>query len=614
VYENRYRYRWLSARRYKLDEIEINFSYLERVIGHVDDISFNSCSFHTTEQSLGVLKAALSSLHLVECNPHVKKLKLVANSSKSKKVSYSFCVRMMTYLSQRCPEVIWVDINVVPAETVRLAMDSFPKLTTIRRISSLIISSDESFGMEFDYETSSYPNVEAIQLYCGITDRLWVPLINACPNLKSLDCDVASVRSNLSEILMSCSKLTCLHLSGFDNSLNSIIFDQAISAIAEYGLQLEELEMDICVTWSIAVMRGSKTRDDMITILKRVRSFELNYDVVNIHNYEDDDDDDDDNDSESSICLLFNSPGVDLRSLKIPTYNENADKIALMLQGCRNIEKLNLKARGGEALNPVMMKISAICHQLVDLTLSYAANFINGGAMQALLQSCKQLEKLELVSYLGVEAYESLALYGLNLQTISLTSYKPCLQSKLSFTTTSPLNDAKFKQLRKHPVTSFDIEQCDLDVKSLATFLSCFGLIEELAMQLDSSQLPDDYDIDTTDGIPLYHARQVCIFSYFEWNGEPLDSVFAALMNSCRSLRELRIGPNWDEKSACLVSESTLIRFALACSQRNAPLISLSYPEQVKLPNLKELLPKLRLDSMLPTVIDPPSISILIDS
>jgi hypothetical protein len=52
-----------------------------------------------------------------------------------------------------------------------------------------------------------------------------------------------------------------------------------------------------------------------------------------------------------------------------------------------------------------------------------------------------------------------------------------------------------------------------LEIKSLAKFLSCFGVIKELSIELFSSLLPTGFDVHDFDEIPIYHAREVIVNS-----------------------------------------------------------------------------------------------------
>jgi hypothetical protein len=398
-----------------------------------------------------------------------------------------------------------------------------------------------------------------------------------------LDCYGWIYNDDMPEVLISCSKLTSLTLNDrleYDNDENHDIAP-ILSAVAEYGLQLQELSLTISNS-DIDICSPSKTRYDMITIPKRLRSFKLTADNVIT----------DITDPESSICSMFSSPGVDLRILRINIGKENTDMIAKMLQGCYNMEELDLS--GLVDMSPVMMKISVSCRQLVELTLGYQGS-VDGAAMKALLISCSQLQSLTLFGSLVLEAYENLAFYGGNIHELQLSdspdsSIEP---GSLSFSSNSPLYDPSFKQQRKRHMEYFHCELCDLDVNSSAKLLSCFGLIEELSIRLDSSQLPVDAVQVQEPNEPLYCARQLFIIPS---PGISIDSTFLAFMSSCKSLRGLTIQPSrlfFQRKYP--VDASTLIKFACEHSERSLPLVSLSYPEQLDLSPLKELLPKLKL-------------------
>jgi hypothetical protein len=365
------RYLWLSDRRYKLGAVRVDLTPL---IGHLLDaievMSFRNFSFAKNDKSREQLMSTLRGLHLLECNPWVKKLALVDSA---KEISSDRSNRLFHYLSKRCPEVREIILRSASEETIRLAMDSFPKLETIE-----CNSSTGTLDNSYIKKLRSYPKIETLLLHASSDEghAALVPLIKSCPNLKALDCRGSWVCHGLPEILVSCNKLTRLIMSGTD-----IINDHIASilpAIAEYGLQLQEFSM-VCNA-VVDVRRYSIARYDLIRIARRVRCFELW-----LKNCISDDD------PRSTICSMFRSPGVNLQSVGIDSGRESADMIAMMLQSCRNTTELNI--HGHVDISPVMMKISASCHQLVDLELHYDG-LADGTAMKAFLQACHQLISL----------------------------------------------------------------------------------------------------------------------------------------------------------------------------------------------------------------------------
>jgi hypothetical protein len=571
-------YRWLSNRQYQLDVIAFEFLELEDIIGIEDDMSLNNNSLSINQpsdrQPVDSRRSRESSRHLVTlCNPHVKKLRLDGTLR-----DHEFTFNVFRYLSKRCPEVKEIVLVSTSAEAVRQAMDCFPNLTAVQHDCSF-----EYLVPLTVYEAISYPNMENFIVHSDQNDVALIPMIKACPNLRSLDLQGSLMIHGLHEIMSSCSKLTSLILNGSTHYVLVEDVTPLISAIGEYGLQLRYLTMAF---YSINIQSGSSVRNNMIRILKRLKYLVL--DVVEFVT-------DNDNDSESSISSLFSSPGVDLRSLKMGTHNQNADMIALLLQGCRNIEKLHLY--GGEGISPVLMKISSSCHQLVDLELHYGG-LADGPAMKALLQSCPQLRSLDLSATLDVRAYESLALCGGNITKLKLSGNgaSSVESGSLSFTSDFPFYETSFKQQRKHSMTLFDFALRDLDVKSLVKFLSCFGLIEELSVRVTPSQLPPDLETGITDDLPVFHGHRVSVRSSIS-NVRRVDSVFLVLMNSCRSMRELYVEFIFAYPGSCIVEESSLIKVACDCSQRNNPLRSLFYPRSVRLglSNLQELFPELKI-------------------
>jgi hypothetical protein len=364
----------------------------------------------------------LGSLCLVQYSPHMKSMHITDGDS-----NYEVKCLMLRHLSQCCPEVEEMGIRSVCAATIFQAIGSFPKIAKIKC---------ESFGqnprMSSLDDTVSFPQVETFQWYSVGEHETAVPLIKACSNLRSLSCEGFSMHICLPEVLVSCDKLTSLKLIGECGTVDSDI-SWVISAIADFGLQLEELFL-ILSDATIDISNYSMARDDMIIVIKRLKSFKLNIEECFIEDHDD---------PESSLCSIFISPEVDLRTLRLNTDDESADMIAMMVQGCRRIEKLELS--GTADMRSVLMNISASCHQLVDLVLDYQG-IVTGPAMKALSQSCPQLKSLNFQAALDAEAYENLALYGGNIIELNLgRRYDRTTRTARSFAASSPLNEPSFK-------------------------------------------------------------------------------------------------------------------------------------------------------------------------
>jgi hypothetical protein len=634
-------YPWLSARIYRLDEIEIKLNDMEGVVGSVQEISFDICSLALNHSTDSNVQFALKTLHLVECNPQLKRLTIADN-----KDNYSFNSRMFNYLTQRCPEINEIMFSSSTAHSVRLAMDIFPSLRKV------ICNSVNVFRSSSPKVVASYPKIDGFELIpFGKECSSFLPLIKACPNIKDLYCEGGLTFRILPQIIRSCRQLTSFGLRIVDeNEVYGMV--PLLSALAKYSSQLTELWMEVA-DYRINIQRGSETRNDLIRIIKRLRKFDViaqQFITDDRDEEEDDHDGDEDEDEgndedeevegdndgdedvdegdargednedaklindedeedsnvhaddynndgtqEFSICSLFSSPDVDLRFLNICTEVDTSDMIVKMLHGCRNIEKLVISGYA-DGISTMMMKISANSHRIVDLLLGYGG-LVDGKAMKALLQSCHQLTSLGVTSYLDLQAYENLALYGGNLTKLELGNrFLEYPRTSLSFSANSPLYDPNFKQQRKHMMSTLECDQCDLHVMSFAKFLSCFELIDELAFRLDSSQLPVDVNIDTNDVVPPYHACRVSISCWWGSSGA-LDSVFSAIMSSCQHLRELKIGDDIfsSQRDRSLIEASTLIRVVCECSERNHALVSLSCANVAELSPLRELLPKLKL-------------------
>jgi hypothetical protein len=161
------------------------------------------------------------------------------------------------------------------------------------------------------------------------------------------------------------------------------------------------------------------------------------------------------------------------------------------------------------------------------------------------------------------------------------------------FSPSSPLYEVGFNQIRTRPMASLSCNAPDLNVKSLAKFFTCFGVIAYLSIELSPSQIPSDFRIDMYDEIPVYHARQVHIGSQYDVN-DRVDSVFLAMMSACRSLRHLSIMCSLG--SECFIEVTSLMTFVLMCKSKDIPLESILYLDHENLLQLRELMPELRID------------------
>jgi hypothetical protein len=569
----------MSRRAYKLDSIAIDFINFEYFCEMVDEINFANCSLALNSVKLDDQQIeALSALNLIECNPHVQELVIDED--------HIFTVggRMIPYLAKRCREVKKVRITSASAESVRLVMASFPNLS---RINVYWCSSIEYDSLPDLGEKTSYPSIESFHCIddSGLHDDMSRTLIKACPNLTSFDCSGPSICYLVADVLASCRKVTDLALK-IDNEDESDERELApmLSAIAEHGLQLKELSInlsDVNINIDDAMIRNA-----MVRIIQRLRK--LRFTVQGYMLYESDSDDA----LDASLCSLFDSTGVDLQSLEIDTSNDNSDQIAMLLQGCRNADRLILD--GTAKISEVLMKISHNCNQLVELELHFAGS-INDAAMRALLQSCRQLRSLKLRNALEIEAYEALALHG-----GSLTQLILCPQQLASnvgrFATGSSLYNPSFKQQRKQVMAKLICEGSVLNVNSLAKFLSSFGVIEQLYIELRAALLPANIQVDMYDEIPHYHARYVSVrTSHIFKRMDGLDAVFLAMMGACRSIRNLRLEPIFPNR--CFVDSSTLIKYGMMCKVNKIPLGSLTCPNHQDLSQIQELLPELRLSA-----------------
>jgi hypothetical protein len=565
-----HRTEWMSRRGYQVDYVSIHFSIFANRLDSIRNISLASCSSAFGQYNDYFSVEILSTLRLVECSPHINTLSLFVGDQK-----YTLYKRIIVdYLSQHCQHVTKIVISIASAEAVRLLLASFPNLS---KIDWYRMSDDHFVPIVTQRKIASYPNIKDFDCFdqSGLNSEEIISLMKACPNLIHLTCigrwlchamrEVMTLRGLKSIVLH---HERCKNLPG--EEVTPILF-----MIADHCLQLKEL---IIILGTDIDLRTLLIRNAMKCIIMRLSK--LLIDITSLRT--------DHENPETSICSLFSSPGVDLRSLEFNTYDENADQIAAILKGCQNANKLKLE--GQTSISEVMLKITDSCHQLVDLEIYYHGS-VNGEAMLALLKSCHQIRSLMCRTPLEVKAYEALALHGGGLTSLKISSCRAPsdIYNVGGFPVDSHLYDSGFKQERTRCMACLFCHSMPLDVKSLTKFLSCFGVITHLNIDLPSFQQSANFLYSE---VSVYHALNVNIRTP-PGVTESLDSVFLAMMSGCRSLKTLSILSYFPKQ--CFVDPSTFTTFASMIKARENHLELLTYPKKLDLSQLKQLLPKLKL-------------------
>jgi hypothetical protein len=273
--------------------------------------------------------------------------------------------------------------------------------------------------------------------------------------------------------------------------------------------------------------------------------------------------------------------------------------IAKILKACRNAHDLSLS--GNADISQVILKISDHCRQIENLNLFYKGSIVNGPAMRSLLQCCPKLEIFFLYSNLDLLAYESLALYGGSLTSLSLMIPDEEASTNRStychsFPSNSLIFDPSFKPNRKKMMRSFTTnDSLYLHAKSVAAFLSCFGTIKSLEIDVSHSLSPLTVYEEDLYNIRIFHVEKLTLDIYNrvvdETDGrvfDQYDHYFLALMSACRSIKELTLRTD-------VLHPSSLISLAYMCHHRQQPFSLLAYPQLMRLTPLKHLLPYIRL-------------------
>jgi hypothetical protein len=415
----------------------------------------------------------------------------------------------------------------------------------------------------------------------AIIPELTSAIIKACPNLTSLECQFPWILEGLSDILTSCPNLAEMRVEcPAEYQPTEIMIEELVLKVAKYGSSLKLFKIFYyCSTDKKLNLRADKIQPALKSIVSRLHHFDINVDVIG---------------ELADISGLFETD-IDLRYLDIRTYNGDGAMIAKILNGCHDVRELHLF--GYENISQVIGKVASSCPQLETVSLLYNGR-ITGPMMRSLLQSCTKLAKLTLRASIDLLAYESLALDGSNLATLELLDelanpfpdHVDLLPLSQSFPSSSLILDPNFKQNRRHKMEVLALNiPIFINIKHLASFLSCFGKIGKLHLNIP---YPTTQSMDTDElrGIPIFLAEDVT-FRYTKPEGLIIgrrdfayDHMFLALMNSCRSLKSLHA-------AKVPVKASMLITLAYMCHQRKQPLASMTCSCVQDMQDLKHSLP-----------------------
>jgi hypothetical protein len=532
-----------------------------------------------------VRQRSLVLIRLIEISHRIKKISLNEEKEENNRDPRAW-LRIIMYLAEHTRQLKQVYFGYLSAECVIEGLKVFPYLTIVQwsQFPGDVWTKDLA-------ELTKIPifsNIESFDLMeasPSLQPKVTAAVVKACPNLTYLDVVGIWIATGFVDIPQFCQSLIDVSLL-FEGGFPERMLNQIISNIAEYDSNIESLKIENFghdENSHHLDLRNHAVRAALKSITHRVNYLQLDVDIDS---------------TPGDISFAFeSSTGIDLECLIIRTNNEDADMVAQILKGCRNANKIELQ--GQADISQVMMKISDLCNQLTDLSLTDYEGIIDGPAMRSLLQCSPMLERLYLDSYpLELKAYESLALYGGSL--IQLWLYLPRSTSSTyppSFSRDSLVFDSNFKQNRKRAMTSFiTIQPLFLSVKSLAGLLSCFGKIESLSVSLPHSYTPLSIDDDELRDIPIFHAEEL-EFGSTEPIGEfdgltdhsyRYDHMFLAFMGSCRSVKKLVL-------QTYLVQASSVVMFANMCHRRQQRLVSVSCRQGYQLQELKNLLPYIKL-------------------
>jgi hypothetical protein len=555
------------------------------------DWSYSNCCSTMIECGSTDL-SALGLLHLIEISRRIRLLCIYETGNEPSPCDWSRIFAYLAIHTQDLSQVIFDGSTNI--ETVLEAMNRFPNLTSINWRQD---EYDNLTGALIELmKLSTFPNIKSFDIISdsSIDPQVTSAVILACPNLTTLTCHAGNsspwVKDGLKDVLRNCSKLCHLDISCSTLLANDIGPIFPFTAIAEHCSMLTSLKL---AHWSSSYKLDLRVEAIAIALRAIIRRLNililyLDFDCL-----------------PSNISGLFEpSADIDLHKLTIKTYNEDADMIAKILKGCRNANELHFS--GEASISPVLMKISDSCHQLVTLALYKYKGVVDGPAIRGLLQSNPQLESLTLDSTLDLLAYESLALYGDSLMDLCLCSSDSTIKADSngnivqSFLSNSAVFDANSKQTRQKTMKTFRYEMSSfLSIESLAAFLSCFGMIKSLEIDLSYSLAPTYITgISNTDlcNFPIFHVENLILTiddqaeEGEEGFSDSYDRMFLELMAACRSLKTLFLKTN-------VLQASSLIILAYMCHHRQEPLSMINCPKSLNLQELQHLMPSIRLRS-----------------
>jgi hypothetical protein len=542
------------------------------------------------DQSYSILKSWLkeannsnSLFKFVVSNKRLSVLKLHANFGFRHLDLLNGYRSIVRCLFEHCQQISSLLLNGFFVDDTLMILSSCPSLTQLI-IFDYALGEDNSSSVSLPSKPLLHcANIVSLSLDQISSDVIHpdiLDIILACRNLKSLRSQGRWIYPAAQEIFTHCTKLEDMDISlpDFNSLEHPSKFGDLIETMARDAVNIKKLAVDVN-GYDRDILQNPSVYTSFAKIVNRLRHF--SYQTWSL--------DEADHACTNIYSLFGDQTNKHLESLHISTDRNDAEMISIMLQRCPNLRKLTCE---GYADMSLVMKLTASCHELLDLTLSYVGQ-LDGAAMKCLLNSCPMLEILDLSAVYRMDAYESLALHGNNLVELCLFSRQPIVRQPRSFADESSLFDQTKIPTRRKLMKAIEIGTNDLDAKSLALFLSFFGRIRQLKLNIISTMMDETSDLHNF-GIPSFTAEYIsCSFPSFGDETAPCDRAFFSIMGACRDMTILEL-----VRSEKQVNGGTLAMFVykyIVVEGRKLRALKYSGSSRIDLSALRMLLPQLKL-------------------
>jgi hypothetical protein len=539
--------------------LDIDTKDLAALDDYDGDISYGNCASYLQDAPDHLHKNILTLLHQIESNPHIASLSF----DHAFKVCPSYC-KLLVHISVHCPSVNKLQFSgILSINDIIAAMDMFPAVT------SLVFRG--KFEIRHSMASSpvqTYPNITALAVngaFGCVVDAHIAALCQGFPNLSNINFDRCEA-SLLSSIFISCPRILSF-CNTYHAAWNESDIISLLTVISRYGLNLKEFSLSGDRV-DVVYLNNSALEAAVIKTINRLDRFQVFCDIRN-----------------SADVSIFTLPNVRAQIIYIDTSNKSIgnEVVIELMKKSKRLRYLTLRHNGRSPLNGM---IPSYCSHLNQFK-AYGVK-ITPDEMKNILVSSLLLKELHLAICLTeTEVLENVALYGGNLDTLYIFNFER--NPSISFASGSALwSDDSRKQTNRKQVMSHVYIQYPLDLTSAKLFLSWFGLIRYLHIDISPENF---WPIWRSLTKPLFYDA-IALSISFRHSPTSREAILLAIAEACRGITHLKLTV---EKNGLPFNGDKIVVWAEKCSRcRSSRLKTITYSgsvsfrtEEIKIPGIK---------------------------